>query len=184
MDAKTTLAANAAGQQQAPTPAQATEMIAQGLAAEKPAAQEQTATTTQASADATAGNADTPAPLTAQRVAEMIAENNKQQQLSAQAIAQRDAFIKNLESGLAKLPTIYQSLLGSDPTKWSGEARQIVARWEADFKASGVKITDVGGVNRDGGTTPARFVPSPTGATISNPIADIARGLVNKVPLA
>ena len=42
--------------------------------------------------------------------------------------------------------------LGADPAKWAQEAQAIVA----DVQASGIKLPDVGGANREGGTTPAQ----------------------------
>ena len=100
------------------------------------------------------------------RVSQFVADHMAKQQINAETKARRDAFVNSDESGIKKYPQIYQDLLGDDPKKWPQEAKQIVKRFEADFKGLGGKTEDVGGANRDGGVTPVeeshRLPPSAT----------------------
>lgn len=98
-------------------------------------------------------------PFTQQDAEKLIGESVEKlfaaRQQSADSKAERDAFIASEASGLAKLPAVYKAKLGADKAKWAEEAKAIASEFEADFKASGGKVADVGGATRDGGTPPA-----------------------------
>jgi hypothetical protein len=74
-----------------------------------------------------------------------------QQRESAELATRREAFVKSAESGLSKLPPVYQSRLGNDPSKWADEAKGLVGEWEAFAKANGLADKTLGGATRDGG---------------------------------
>lgn len=92
-------------------------------------------------------------PLTAEQVQKLVSDALAAKEQTAQSKAEREAFIASAESGLGKLPKTYLAKLGADKAKWAEEAKAIVAEFEADFKASGGKVPDVGGANREGGDT-------------------------------
>jgi hypothetical protein len=121
------------------------------------------ATADKAAAGAGDGVADKPIALTEadfnKRVAEaagkLVDDRFKAQQTTAEQQASREAFVKNPENGLAKLPAEFAGRLGTDPAKWKDEARAAVGSFEKYLKDNNVKIDGVGGANREGGDTAA-----------------------------
>lgn len=88
-------------------------------------------------------------------VADALAADRKNQQTTAEQKAARDAFVADPANGLAKLPDAYKAQLGNDPAKWPAEAAALKGGWEKFVKDNNIPIPDVGGANREGGTTPA-----------------------------
>lgn len=109
---------------------------------------------TAAEAGGTQSTADTAKPdtLTADSVKQLIGDAFKTYAQTQQSYSQRQAFVAQ---NLGKLPQAYQAQLGQDPARWADESKAIHAQYEADFKGAGGKTTDLGGANRDGGTTAA-----------------------------
>lgn len=76
-------------------------------------------------------------PLTAESVQDLVAKSisdalGKHQQQTA-ATAAREQFINQ---HLAKIPKPYHSMLGTDPAKWSDEAKAIQADYDSHFGKS------------------------------------------------
>jgi hypothetical protein len=94
-------------------------------------------------------------PLTPEAITKMITEaiaaDRQQQQTTQAAKSERDSFVGSEASGLARLPAAYQNQLGPDRARWADEAKAIVHQWEADFKAAGGTVANLGGANREGG---------------------------------
>jgi hypothetical protein len=92
-------------------------------------------------------------PLTIEDVGKAISDAlGKQQQTQQQQQARGEFISKNL----AKLPARFQQALGNDPAKWADEAKTIQGEYEQLVKSVGGKLENVGGADRDGGTTPAK----------------------------
>jgi hypothetical protein len=92
--------------------------------------------------------------LTAEDIDKLVEKRLAAQQQSAQAQAQRDAF---LAEKLKDLPAAYRSKLGGDPAKWKDEEQAIRAEFQKDFAAAGGKPADVG-ADKPGGAKPAEAV--------------------------
>jgi hypothetical protein len=122
---------------------------------------------------------DAPAALTAEAVSKLVADaiaaDRKAQSQTAEQRAAKDAFIADPKNGLTKYPALYKQQLGDDPAKWPEQAKSIVATYEADFKAGGGSVPDVGGANREGGN-PASGAGSGTPAV--NPL--VANGALTE----
>jgi hypothetical protein len=93
-------------------------------------------------------------PLTQADVERLVNERLAAQQQSSQQAAARSAFVAGK---LKDLPAVYQNQLGNDPAKWEAEEQQIRSAFQADFKAAGGKVPDVGGTSA-GGAPPSQTV--------------------------
>lgn len=118
--------------------------------------------------------ADQTKALTAEDIDKLVEKRLAAQQQSAQAQAQRDAF---LAEKLKDLPAAYRSKLGGDPAKWKDEEQAIRAEFQKDFAAAGGKPADVG-ADKPGGAKPAEAVDY----SKLSPTQLIAQGLKTAVP--
>lgn len=124
-----------------------------------------------AGAGATGGK---PAPVTAEDVAKIVAEQLKGFQQTSQQTAQREAY---LGSKLKDLPAAYRNQLGPDPAKWAAEEQAIRDQFKADLAAAGVKPADVGG-DQPGGQKPGQAVD----LSKLSPVQKVMAGLAASTP--
>lgn len=115
-------------------------------------------------------------PLTAQDVAQIVADSIKASQTSTEAANSRKVFVADK---LKDLPAAYQNQLGADPAKWAAEEQAIRTQYQADFKVSGGKAPEVNGnAGQAGATTPAATVDY----SKLTPTQLIAQGLAASTP--
>jgi hypothetical protein len=129
-----------------------------------------------AAAAPAAAAADQAAPkaLTAEDVDKLVEKRLAAQQQSAQAQAQRDAF---LAEKLKDLPAAYRSKLGTTRRSGRTRSRRSAPSSRSDFAAAGGKPADVG-ADKPGGAKPAEAVDF----SKLSPTQLIAQGLKTAVP--